>query len=142
MKRIIQFIILILAAIFQGCMGTDPKKDEMVGKWVSSDGATLSIDNEGTFRGEALPAEHFSFYANKKDVTEKKVSGAGKWRLEKGQRFWEIKLDFEEINGVRKGGSYFVLVSGSTGILENNPPWYLFEWVEDEGGQRYKFERK
>lgn len=122
-------------------MGTDPKKDEMIGVWVSSDGAKLSIDDDGTFTGESLPAEYFSFYTNKETVSGKKVKGTGKWRLEKNQGIWEVKLDFEEMNGIKKGGSYFVLVSG-TGTLENNPPWYLFEWKEEEGGPRYKFEKK
>ena len=134
-------MIMILAAAFQGCMGVDPKYDDVVGTWVNPDGATLSIDNAGTFNGEALPAEYFSFYTNRNDVSEKRISGSGRWRLEKGQHFWEIKLDFEELNGVKRGGSYSILVSGSTGVLENNPPWYLFEWLAD-GGQRYKFERK
>lgn len=142
MKSTAQFTIFILAILFQACMGTDPKKDEMIGKWVSSDGATLKINKDGTFTSEDLPAEYFSFYVKKEDVSGKKVNGVGKWRLEKSQGRWEVTLDFEEMNKIKKGGNYFVLVSGSTGILENNPPWYLFEWVEQEGGKRYRFEKK
>jgi hypothetical protein len=142
MKRIVKFMGLILATMLQGCSGQDPTKEEMIGTWVSSDGATLRINDDGTFSGKALPAQYFSFFVNKEDVQGKTVSGEGKWRIEKKPNFWRVKLDFEEMNGIKKGADYFILISGTNGILENKPPWYLFEWVDEEGGPRYKFEKQ
>jgi hypothetical protein len=39
-------------------------------------------------------------------------------------------------------GFYSVLISGEKGVAENKPPWYLFVWKDEEGGDRYKFIKK
>ena len=63
----------------------------------------------------------------------------GKWELKKGQAFKEVGLNFREMDNKEVYGLYSVMISGENGILENEPPWYLFVWKGEEGGERYKF---
>lgn len=126
---------------FQGCLGSIPSRDEMVGSWMSSDSAKLIIFQDGTFTSRSLPAEYFSFYVKKQEVIGKKIDGKGKWKLENDQGSWEVKLEFEEINKTRELGFYFVLVARNNSIIEQKPSWYLFLWKQEEGGDRYKFKK-
>lgn len=135
--------INIIAIALTGCMSSkQPLQDEIIGTWVSSDGATLQLKKDGNFIGKDLPAEYFSFHIHKEEALNRKINGEGRWRLEKNQGDWEVKLDFEVMNNIKQRGFYSVLVSGSKGILENKSPWYLFLWKEEEGGDRYKFFKK
>ncbi len=141
MKSIIIVLIILSPIVLMGCIGKDPVKNDIIGKWVSKDGASLDFKDDGTFVGKSLPAEHFDFYVfSKKKTSGQKVSGAGKWKLEKGQGLSQIKLEFNEPNKGYHG--LRVLISGSN-LFENNPPWYLFYWINDEeGGDRYRFEKR
>lgn len=141
-KRATQVILIFLTTLFQGCVGTDPKNEDMVDVWVSSAGAMLTIRNDGSFVGEALPAEYFSYPLFGSAKSGKKLSGSGKWKLGKDQGRWVVWLHFEERNGRKEGAVYLVLVGGHSGIAGNYPPWYLYDWVGEEGGERYVYERK
>jgi len=136
-------VVAMLSILFQACNNDNEVKDTMqidiVGSWKSSDGAMLIINKDSTFTGKSLPAEFFSFFTSKQEVQGKKVEGSGKWKIEKGQGFKKVKLDFRKMNNENIYGNYSVLIAGKNGILENKPPWYLFVWKEEEGGERYEF---
>src|SRR5205823_13889667 len=116
--------------------------NDIIGTWVSSDGATLELNKDSSFIGKSLPAEYFTFFTNKKDIQGKRVSGIGMWKIENGQGFKEVKLNFKRMDNKDIYGFYSVLISGENGVLDNKPPWYLFVWKEEEGGERYKFTKQ
>jgi len=130
---------IILASIFQGCTGFNPTKNEIIGIWKSSDGAILEFKKDGTFAGQSLPGEKIFF--NSSEFRDKRFNESGKWDVKKWQDQWVVTLSFNRSPTLKKGYDTRILISGSNGVLENKPPWYLFQWVEEEGGQRYKFER-
>jgi hypothetical protein len=132
----------ILPIFFQSCSNKKATTVDVIGTWANADGATLELHKDGTFAGKSLPAVYFTFFTSKKDVEGKKVNGSGNWRIEGGQGFDEVKLDFKKMNGTAVNGFYSVMISGTGGPLENKPPWSLFAWKEEEGGQRYTFEKK
>lgn len=132
----------ILPILFQSCSNKNPTTADVIGTWANADGATLELHKDGTFTGKSLPAVYFTFFTSKKDVEGKKVNGSGNWRIENGQGFEEVKLDFKKMNDTAVYGFYSVMISGAGGSLENKPPWYLFVWKEEEGGQRYTFDKK
>lgn len=130
----------MLSILLQACGGKEPTQNDVIGTWKSSDGATFIFNNDGTFIGESLPAEYFTFYTSKSEVEGKKINGTGKWKLEKGKgAFQEVSLDFRKIDNKDLHGLYQILIAGENGVLDNKPPWYLFEWKGEEGGERYKF---
>lgn len=114
----------------------------MIGAWNSSDGGMFLFNENGSFSGKSLPAKYFTYFTSENEVLNKKVNGRGKWKLEKENGFWRIQLEFENIDGRPLAGLYYLLISGQTGILENKPPWYLFVWKDDVGGEKYKFQRE
>lgn len=89
------------------------RKDKIIGKWQSADGAELDLLNDGTFVGKSLPADRFSFTGPKNGLSEQKMNGRGTWKLEKGQSgFWEVKLEFTEMNNKPLMVRYSVFMSG------------------------------
>lgn len=141
MKEVVIVISAVFSIFFQACNSQmkDSDKIEIVGIWKSSDVAILTLNKDSTFVGKSLPAEFFTFFTSRQEVEGKKVNGSGKWRIEDGQGLKEVKLDFREMNNEKIYGNYSVLIAGKTGVLENQPPWYLFVWKEEEGGERYEF---
>jgi hypothetical protein len=140
MKHILIVIAVMLSIFFQSCSSKEPDQNDIIGAWVSSDKAELVFNKDGSFIGDSIPTR-FGFMASD-SITQRRFSGSGKWTLRKGQAQWEVYLDFNQASVGKNGCAFPVLISGSNGVLENNPPWYLFLWQEEEGGQRYEFKRK
>ena len=132
-------LIAIFSVLLQACGGKGPTPKDILGTWINQDGAMLQINSDSSFIGKSLPAQYFTFFTSKSEVEGKRVDGMGKWKLEEGQGFAEIKLHFTTMNNEKMNGFYSVLVSGEKGTLDNKPPWYLFLWKDEEGGERYKF---
>ena len=135
------FVGAMLSIFVQACSSERaPTHNDIVGTWMSSDKAELVFNIDGTFTGDSIPTR-FGFVPFD-SIVDRKFSGAGKWTLRKGQAQWEVYLEFNKVS-VRKNGCAFpVLISGKNGIFENNPPWYLFLWQGEEGGDRYTFDKK
>lgn len=133
----------VLSILFQACNSNSKVKEsaqiDVVGAWKNSDGAIIELNKDSTFIGKSLPAEFFTFFTSKQEVQGKKIDGSGRWRIEDGQGFKEVKLDFRKMNNENIYGNYSVFIAGKTGVLENKSPWYLFVWKEEEGGERYEF---
>jgi hypothetical protein len=126
--------------MFIGCGVESPTRDELAGIWASEDSASLDLHLDGTFKGNALPAE--VFFIPSSNYEGKKFSGDGKWLIRKGQTHWEVYLDFINVSDPKYLSSHPVLICGS-GLLETKPPWLnLFLWKEEEGGDRYEFKKK
>jgi hypothetical protein len=134
--------VSMLFMIFASCNEGKPSEDELIGSWISWDSAIIQINKGGEFTCQRLPAEYFSFQIPGSTEQRQKIQGYGKWRLERNDYQWEIKLDFQVMNNASKSGFYSVFISGSKGLLENQGPWYLFVWKGEEGGERYEFFKK
>ena len=133
-RRLINVMRLLgisLAALLGAC-GKNPTNADVVGSWVNADGAQLTLEQNGQFTAHALPQAIFF----RRDLVRPPVDGKGTWRLEKGQPYWEVKLSFKEINGHPDSYGTSALVSGG------GDSTYLYQWVGEEGENRYKLERK
>ncbi len=128
----------LLSIFFQGCSGQEPTKEDVVGIWSNPDGSYIELKSDGNFIATNLSTKYFTLDEYKGE----KFNGIGNWTLKKGKSFWEIYLGFNEISDKHYSYGHTILISGENGILENKPPWYLFLWKEEEGGDRYEFHKK
>lgn len=131
MKRLFLVILSAATTFFQAC-GQPPTRSEVTGRWSNSNGARLELNNNGEFQAFSLPANVFVRSFPKEQL----ISGKGRWKLEKGQPYWEVRLRFEEISGAPANREIPLLVSGSGSAA------YLYQWVGEEGGARYKLNRE
>lgn len=137
--RFVNIALVALSFFFHSCNSAVPTEKDIIGEWISGDGAKLRFKANGTFEGEMLPGEHF--FGQTQEYKGKKVHGSGKWLLKKGQGWWEISMNFNKILNQEDEFDTQILISGSSGLLSQNPPWYLFEWKDEEGGERYMFKK-
>ena len=142
MKKTLIKVGTILSLFFYSCGSSPaPTQNEIFGKWGSSDGATINFNKDGSFSGVSIPAQ-FGFFPPDSFRT-KKFSGRGNWEMKKGETYWEISLNFKQVSISGKNGCSFpIMIAGRNGVLENKPPWYLFLWKEEEGGERYEYMKK
>lgn len=111
------------------------------GKWKGdSSNAQLEFLPDGKCLVNFLPADLVFFPPN--EFRNKLISGQGEWSLKNGGQFAQVFVRLNSISGIDKNGVSFTLyVAGRKGLLDNQPPWYLFMWEEDEGGNRIEFSR-
>jgi len=140
MRYITIIAVSILAFFFHACSGKDPQYNEVVGTWTNPDGATVVLVDNGEFTAKSFPAEYVLL--PKDSFRNQKFDGSGKWTLRKGQAQWEVYLDFNRFSNQKYACSFPLLVSGEKGVLENEPPWHLFLWKGEEGGERYTLDKK
>jgi hypothetical protein len=126
-----QLIFILALAIFPSCNSKYPTDGNIIGIWHAKDGAEIEFSKDGSFYSKNLPVDLFLPFS--KDYQNRLFNASGNWKLVKDQGSWIVLLDFKE----QQCRSY-ILISGS-GIFENRPPWYLFVWEEEEGGDRFKF---
>lgn len=132
-----KYIIALFMPLLIGCFSdSPPTKSELVGKWKGSDCTYLILEENGTFTAKGLSKETATSFSI--SSANSVFSGSGNWKIQMGQGFWEVRLDFKEINrDFHNNGFYTLLVSGNN-KLENKSPWYLFVWADEEGGPRNK----
>lgn len=137
MRNIVSYLYLLSMFLFQGCTGSEPTKNEIVGTWAAEDNAIISFNEDGTFDTRNLPGSKiFSGFSEYKD---EKFNEHGNWKLRKGQGNWIIDLDFDRSEKVESGFATQMSISGE-GLSENKPPWYLFIWIGDpDDMNKYKF---
>ena len=140
MKLISILTATLMTTFFPACGGKDPQHNDVVGTWKNPDGATVTLIDNGEFTARSLPAEYVLLPRD--SFRNQKFDGSGNWTLRKGQAQWEIYLDFNKFSDQKYACSFPLLISGEKGVLENTPPWQLFLWQEEEGGQRYTFNKK
>ncbi len=138
--KMINILSLSIMILFTGCKSENPTADNIVGKWVAKDGAIFQFDKEGVFSTKDLPKDKFLPFSE--DFTESLFSETGKWELKHDQGRWIVSLYFENSESLPGGCVTQIYIAGSKGIMENQPPWYLFFWENEEGGSRYTFTKK
>jgi len=131
MKQHFAFLGIVCATLLGAC-GKQPTREDVTGTWRNSDGAQLTLEQDGRFFARSLPQAVFFRLDKKFDST---IDGHGVWTLKKGAAYWEVRLSFKEI--ATKPASYgiSVLVSGS------GPATYLYEWKGEEGQGFYRFDK-
>jgi hypothetical protein len=139
MKKMLISICALLTTAFACNKGPAIGQDDIVGRWRNPDGASFSFTKDGRFSGALLPAKYFTFSTSSDETEGRKIEGVGHWKLTKGKQFTEVKLSFDTINQQPILGLYTLFIAGNKGFLENLPPWHLFIWEDEVGGERYKF---
>jgi hypothetical protein len=122
---------------FCSCDSIKPAPKDIIGKWHSADSALLEFRGDGSFVVKSFPAEYTLL--PKKDFVNLRFDGSGKWSLRKESEYWEVYLDFKEVSDKKFNSEFPLLISGEKGVLANQPPWLLYVWKEEEGGERYEF---
>ena len=124
----------------QACMNIRLEEKDLVGTWRGPDSSEIHLEMNGSFSARYIPVK-FGFIPSD-TLNSDKFDGAGKWLLRKGETNWEVYLDFDHVTINKSGCAFPVLVAGENGLFDNKPPWYLFMWDDEEGGDRYKFKRR
>jgi len=132
-------LIAMLSILLQACGGKEPTQNDVVGKWKSANGAEFVFNEDGTFTAKQIPTEFG--YMPSDSLQNMKFDGSGKWKFKKENAYWEAYVDFDTVN-VNKTCTFPLLIAGENGVLDNKPPWYLFVWKGEEGGERYKFSKQ
>ncbi len=132
-------VIVILSFLLQACGGQLPTQKDVPGKWESAKGSEFIFNENGTFTAKSIPTE-FGFLPSD-SLQNIKFDGVGKWEFRKGNSDWEVSVDFDKTS-VDKTCTFPLLIAGEKGILDNKPPWYLFVWKGEEGGERYSFRKQ
>ena len=123
-----------------GCTSYSPTAESIVGTWVAKDGAIFQLNGDGTFETRNLSGNIiFQYNKEYKDLI---FNETGTWELGKYQGHWAVFLRFNTSAQLKGGFVTQILIAGSKGIFENKPPWYLFLWIGEEGGNRYEFTKK
>jgi len=143
MNRLI-YITLFFSRLLSGCSHEKPNSTDFIGLWKGSDSAVIIIKYDGTFIGKHLPFQIF-FEHPTKDTLPKQFDGSGKWSYKREENFskkqhFELNLEFKNISYTGYSGlNTQIMVRGENGFWDNKPPWYLFLWVSEEGGDTYNF---
>ena len=132
-------LITVFSFFLQACSGSEPTRNDIIGVWKSSDGGVFVFNDDGTFTEKYFPAGFVLLPKN--EYADVRFDGSGNWLLRRGNSNWEIYIDFQHVSDKRCSTAFPLLIAGANGILDNKPPWYLFVWKEEEGGDRYKFNK-
>lgn len=146
----IRYSLIIISSIIllYGCGGNEsPKHNDFIGVWRGNDSAEITINADGTIIGKHLPFQLFMrMLHTPQDSTIKLFDGNGTWNYKEGESFgkhqcWTINMEFDNISieKYKAGMEVNILVRGKNGFWDNKPPWYLFLWVGEEGGDTYNF---
>jgi hypothetical protein len=141
MEKIMQILGIAFMCVFQGCSGSGVTHEEIIGVWIAEDGGEFLFNGDGTFAARNLPGRKV-FKIEK--YKEKIFSESGTWKIvnTSGKQWTEIALEFDNSDSLEGGFSGLKLNISGTGIFENKPPWNLFLWIDEAGGDRYTFRRK
>lgn len=136
-----QILSIAFICVFQGCSGSEVTNEEIIGVWIAKDGGELRFNNDGTFAARNLPGSKvFKIEKYKGKI----FSESGTWKIvsSPGKQWTEIAIDFNDSESLEGGFSGLKLNIAGTGIFENKPPWSLFLWISEAGGERYTFRRE
>lgn len=137
----ISTLIVTIICLQLGCDTTAQSNGhKLIGVWKSNDNAKIILNQDSTFQGISLPSK--LFFIHHYDGMKKVFNGFGRWEIVEWKfQFPTIKLDFDSTD-VNKTTEVFIYVSGS-GFWEYSEPFNtLFQWEEEEGGNRYKYTRQ
>ncbi len=128
----------------------------MIGIWVASDSAILSLNEDSSFTLNGFNPEYWGWdvewYRKNSSI---KVCGKGKWKIEnKDDGTWLSLYFVEEQNkpiqfyntDLKKyentGCEFPMDLRGSNFPFYNKPPWILFTYIDYDTGDFYEFYKK
>ena len=130
-------LALLRVWLLVGCSHQAVPRD-VVGTWAHPSGSRLEIKEDGSFVAQQLPGGNV--FWNSDEI--KGFSGYGEWTLGTGDKAGSLLLAFHNdlpgtkpIPGMRAGFDTQLLVDNDAA------GWYLFGWVDEEGGQRFIFRK-
>lgn len=156
-KMVIRFLFLcfLFSMIFQGCSPVRVSEKEMIGTWVASDSATLSLNKDGAFVLVGYNSSFFDIESRLKSPFLK-VCGKGNWKIgvKNGESFLELHFSKirnrilqyynRDLGKFEHAGLEFLMdIVGSNFPFYNKPPWIIqvYEYGVD-GGEVYEFYKK
>jgi hypothetical protein len=83
-----------LSNIFQYCTLMDESEKEMIGTWITSDEAKLSLHKDKTFTLRGFNPTYW-----KLENISSKIYGTGEWEIEHRKGKWFLHLSFIEFMG-------------------------------------------
>ena len=120
---------LLGLSLLNSC-GSPVSRQELVGRWVHPNGATLELQADGSFEGNSLPTGS-AFWPS---GNPGQFNGQGNWILGAGKQENQVILHFQTSTNVSAGPRFEtkLMMDRSEGEL------FLYDWIEEEGGQRFK----
>ena len=96
MKRILVLTLLSLVILYS-CTPAAPTREDIIGEWVSDDGAKIQFNSDSTFRITNIPDSIMISYHIDKIL----LSGLGLWSIEssKTNHMWQIELSIQHFAG-------------------------------------------
>jgi hypothetical protein len=96
MKQISIFILFSLVLIYS-CKS--PKKEDIIGVWISNDSSRFQFYNDCTFNVENMPKSILFGHYTSKNL----YSGSGVWSIQCLENIWKIELIFPKSNELPGG---------------------------------------
>lgn len=130
--------VLLWAWLLLGC-SPQPVHRDVVGTWAHPSGARLVIKEDGSFVAQHLPGGNVLWNTEK----IKGFSGYGEWTLGTGDKSGSLLLAFRnDLPGIKPIPCMRAGFDTQLLVDQNAAGWYLFGWVEEEGGQRFIFRKR
>lgn len=135
-------LILITVVILNSCGNPEPKQNDFIGIWKSSDGAYITLSQDGSCILKGVDYFKISSFPQNKN---KRLNVKGTWSFVDGVESGIIDGINKGINIIyqipdRKGeGSITFYISG-VGFLGNKKPWSIYIWNGDpDDMNKYEF---
>lgn len=93
----IAILTLLFSILFCSCSSTPPEREDIIGVWVSDDGAKIQFNCDSSFRITNIPESIMISYHIDKIL----LSGFGLWSIEysKTNHLWQIELSIQDYVG-------------------------------------------
>jgi len=135
-----KYFLCFFVILFVGCTHPKPSKEEIIGTWVSSDGAII------VFKQNAKAAV-IDFPLDIQDIKKGVINGDARWIIENRKSitpFWGIDISISSnlSSDKEKGTRELLLVSRSGLGGSDSKITSLFLWIGDPDlDERYEFHR-
>lgn len=130
-------VALIAFFLSTACSSSVTNRD-VAGTWYNKSGASIIIKLDGSFSGKKLPGGNVIWPS--KDFAG--FNGYGHWKLGEGNKEDVLVLEFDnnppgtkQPYGMKEGFITQLYLDRSNGLL------YIFGWVAEEGGERFRFDK-
>lgn len=124
-KKII-FIVALIIVVLEGCSKVKPVFKDFIGVWNSEDGCELILQDDSTYIIKNLNIGRL--YIGEKDSLQNFI---GKWdfKIHKRDEPGLGKIELLYKKDIDDFSIQFVFYVSGQDLLDNRPPWYLFEFI-------------
>lgn len=127
----ISILALFSLVLFSSC--SSPKKEDIIGVWLSNDSSKFQFNNDSTFNVANMPKSIlFGHYTNKS-----LFSGSGFWDIQCLENIWKIELIFPKSDELPGGFACYLNIEKKFHFGRST--WSLFFYGENFD---YKYEFK